>query len=188
MWKPLRLLLTDLAATLLFLLLYAASHSIVLAVSAGLVLAAAQIGASLWRGRRVDALQWVSAIVVLASGTATLITHDPLFVKLKPSIIYALVGMTMLQPGWMGRFMPPDLPSALSGLVVAFGYVWAGLMFGSATLNLVLAFSLPVVAWGTAMTIWGIASKAALFAIQYGVMRLVGRRLVGRRPPPMPAH
>jgi len=61
-----------------------------------------------------------------------------------------------------------------------FGFVWAGLMFGSAVLNIVLALTLDPISWSATMSIWGIASKVALFLIQYVTMRAIGMRR-GRR-------
>jgi hypothetical protein len=61
-------------------------------------------------------------------------------------------------------------------LGVTFGYVWAGLMFFSAALNLVLAFRLSVTGWSLAISAWGLSSKTALFIFQYGVMKTIGRR------------
>ena len=171
-----RTLLMDLASTILFFCLYALTRNIVLAVALGLVLAIAQIGRQILRRKPVDALQWISLVVVTASGSATLITRNPVFVMIKPSLIYLLVGAAMLQRGWMNRHMPPIVLETVPDLVIAFGYAWAGLMFFSAALNLTLALSLSVTEWGTAMSVWGIVSKFALFFIQYGVMKTTGRR------------
>lgn len=176
LFKPARALALDLAATIVFLALYAVTHDVRLSVALGAVLALAQIGWRLARGHSVDALQWVSLGLVLALGGATLITANPVFVMLKPSLIYLVVGAGMLQRGWMRRFMPQRALELMPDVIVTFGYAWAGLMFFSAALNLALALGLSVVAWGTAMTAWGIASKAALFFAQYGAMRLVGLR------------
>ena len=126
--------------------------------------------------RPIDTLQWVSLVVVIASGSATLITHNPVFVMLKPSLIYLAVGAAMLKRGWMNRYLPPRALETVPDLAITFGYVWAGLMFFSAALNLVLALNLSVMAWGTAMSVWGIASKTTLFFTQYGVMKTIGRR------------
>jgi intracellular septation protein len=57
-----------------------------------------------------------------------------------------------------------------------FGYVWAGLMFASAALNVALALSLDPKTWAAVMSGWGLASKIGLFLIQYGAMTMVGRR------------
>jgi intracellular septation protein len=171
-----RALLTDMASTLLFFALYALSGNVALSVAAGMALAAAQIGWQLAHGKPVDAMQWVSMVAVMASGTATLVTANPVFVMLKPSLIYLLVGAAMLKRGWMLRYLPAIAIQTVSDLAVRFGFVWAGLMFFSAGLNLVLALTLSVVGWGAAMSVWATGSKIALFAIQYAVMKTVGRR------------
>ena len=171
-----RVLLQDLASTILFLGLYALTHDVALSVSLAIALAAGQIGWRLWRREKVDALQWVSAIVVAASGGATLITHNPAFVMLKPTLIYVLVGCTMLQKGWLIRYVPPRAMEYVPDLVIASGYVWAGLMFASAVLNLVLATQASVLVWGSIMSVWGLASKTVLGVGQYAYMRFVGRR------------
>jgi hypothetical protein len=61
-------------------------------------------------------------------------------------------------------------------LVIASGYVWAGLMFASAALNLFLALQTSILVWGSVMAAWGTGSKIALFVLQYATMRFVGRR------------
>ena len=99
-----------------------------------------------------------------------------MFVMLKPSAIYLLVGLAMLRRGWMERYLPPIARETVPDLASGFGYAWAGLMFFSAALNLWAALTLGIVAWGTLMSAWGIASKFALFFVQYGVMKFIGRR------------
>ena len=175
-------LLLDLASTILFFVVFTFTHDTVLAVALGLILAMGQIGWNLLRKRAVDALQWISAVVVLASGSAAIVTNNPQFVTVKPSIIYLLVGWAMLKRGWMNRYMPPRALEFVPDLAVRFGYVWAGLMFFSAVLNLVLALSLSVPQWGVVMSVWGTASKLALFFFQYGVMKTIGRRRYQAQP------
>lgn len=171
-----RYLVFDTASTLFFFVLYSATHDIALAVIAGLGLAFSQIGWELVRGKPVDALQWVSLVVVVAGGFSTLHTGNPFYVKLQPSVLYALVGFAMLQRGWMNRYLPPRAVEYLPDLGIAFGYVWAGLMFLSAAVNLGLALSLDTQSWGASIGLWGIASKIGLTLIQYGVMKSTGLR------------
>jgi len=166
----------DLASTILFFCAYALTHDMVLAVALGLLLAAGQIGWELLRHKPVEALQWISAVVVLASGSAAIVTDNPQFVMAKPSVIYLLVGWAMLKRGWMNPYLPPRALELVPDLAITFGYVWAGLMFFSAALNLVLASSLNITPWGIAMSIWSMASKFTLFLLQYAVMRAIGRR------------
>lgn len=172
----LKFLLFDLAATLFFLAFYSATHNRMLAVIAGLALASGQIGWKLVRGKPVDALQWVSLAAVVASGLGVLATGNPRYVMLQPSVLYLLAGAAMLKRGWMNRYLPPRALEYVPDLGVAFGYVWAGLMFLSAAVNLMLALSLDLTSWGMAISAWGIASKVALLFIQFGVMKSTGLR------------
>ena len=171
-----KFLLMDLASTILFFCVYTLTHNTVLAVSLGLVLAAGQIGWHLLQRKPMDALQWISLVVVLAYGSAAIVSGNPVFVMVQPSLVYLLVGWAMLKRGWMTRYLPPRALEFVPDLAVSFGYVWAGLMFFSAALNIVLALNLSVTQWGIAMSIWGTASKFTLFFFQYGVMKTIGRR------------
>ena len=171
-----QLLVADLAATIVFLVALLATHKLVLAVALGVGLGIAQIAWLLARRRPIDAMQWLSIGLVVLAGAATLLTDDARFVMLKPSVIYAVVGAFMLRPGWMNRYLPPLAVQVVPDIAYAFGFAWAGLMFLSAAINLVLAFTLEPIAWSIAMSAWGLASKAALFVIQFAVMRLIGRR------------
>jgi intracellular septation protein len=169
-------LVFDIASTLFFFVLYSTTHNITLAVIAALGLAVSQIGWELVRKKPVDALQWVSLAVVVASGLSTLHTGNPFYVKLQPSVLYSLVGLAMLQRGWMNRYLPARAVEYLPDLGIAFGYVWAGLMFLSAAVNLGLALTCNTQSWGAAIGAWGIASKIGLTFIQYGVMKSAGLR------------
>jgi intracellular septation protein A len=171
-----RVLAADLAATVFFFGLYALTHNIALAVGLGVALALVQIGWRLARRQTIDALQWISLFLVIAAGSTTLLTHNPVFVMLKPTAIYLLVGCAMMKRGWMNRYLPPRALEFVPDLGVRFGYVWAGMMFFSAALNLVLALTCSVVVWGAAITAWGTGSKIALFFVQYAVMKTTGRR------------
>jgi intracellular septation protein len=169
-----RVLLLDMAATLFFLGLYLLTHNVALSVVLGMALGTAQIGWQLARRTPVDAMQWMSLFLVLGAGTVTLITDDPRFVMIKPSAIYIIVGIVMLRRGWLNRYLPPIAIELVPDIAVVLGYVWSGLMFFSAALNLIVALNFSVVTWSAVMSIWGIASKAALFLIGYAIMRTVG--------------
>jgi intracellular septation protein len=176
-----KLLFLDMAATLFFLALYLLTHNVALAVVLGMALGATQIGWQLARRKPIDTMQWMSLFLVLGAGTVTLITNDPRFVMIKPSVIYIIVGVVMLKRGWMNRYLPPVAIALVPDIAVIFGYVWSGLMFFSAVLNVIVALNFSVVTWSVAMAIYGIVSKAALFLIAYAVMRIVGGRRYRRQ-------
>ncbi|WLB55410.1 inner membrane-spanning protein YciB [Bradyrhizobium sp. 521_C7_N1_3] len=179
-----KLLLLDMAATLFFLVLYLLTHNVTLSVMLGMVLGIAQIGWQFARRKPIDTMQWMSLFLVLGAGTVTLITEDPRFVMIKPSVIYIVVGIVMLKRGWMNRYLPPIAIELVPDIAIIVGYAWSGLMFFSAALNVVVALNFDVATWSAAMSIYGIVSKAVMFLIGYAVMRSIGRRrrLAGDRP------
>jgi intracellular septation protein len=99
LFEAARLLLLDMASTFLFLVVVLLTGNIPLAVVLGIALGVAQIGWQFARKEPIEVMQWMSLFVVVASGTATLITRDPRFVMVKPSLIYIVIGVVMLKPG-----------------------------------------------------------------------------------------
>jgi intracellular septation protein A len=169
-------LLSDMASTIFFLILMAVTKNVVVAVVAGMLLGIAQMGWQLARKQKIDLMQAMSLFLVIASGAATLITRDPRFVMVKPSLIYLAVGVVMLRPGWLNRYLPPVAVGLVPDLANLFGFVWAGLMFVSAGVNLYAGLHMSPLAWAGFMSAWGIASKCVMFAVTYLTLRLVGRR------------
>jgi len=168
------LLLLDLASTFVFLAILLITGKPTPAIIAGMAFGVAQIGWEFLRQRPISTMQWLSLVLVLGFGGIWLFTGDPRFVMIKPSLIYGIVGLVMLKPGWINRYLPPIALAAVPDVVFVLGYVWAGLMFFSAALNVVLALTLSPVAWSQAMSIYGVASKVALFLIGYAAMRIIG--------------
>jgi intracellular septation protein len=171
-----RLLLLDMASTLFFLAVFTVTKSIPLSVALGIALGFAQIGWEIARKKPIDTMQWVSLVIVIASGTATLLTNDPRFMMLKLSVIYVAVGVVMMKPGWLNRYQPAVAMQWIPDIVLIFGFVWSGLMFFSAALNLVVAFTFSVAEWAAIMSLYGTGSKLTLFAVQVVVSRYIGHR------------
>src|SRR5271167_4386241 len=107
LFKAGKLLLLDVASTFFFLVLYLLTKNIPLSVALGIALAVAQIGWEFARKKPIDTMQWMSLFLVVGAGAATLVTADPRFIMVKPSLIYIVVGLVMLKPGWMNRYLPP---------------------------------------------------------------------------------
>src|SRR5271156_669540 len=177
-----KFLLLDMASTLFFLMLYLVTKNIPLSIVLGIALGFSQIGWELFRKRPIGSLQWLSLVLIVASGTTAMITNNPRFVMVKPSLIYVVVGVVMLKPGWMNRYLPEIAMEVVPDIAVIFGFVWAGLMFVSAAVNMVVALNVSVVAWASFMSAYGIVSKLGLFLIQYSTMRVIGMRRRARSP------
>ena len=162
-----RALAMDTVSTIVLLIVYWSTGNLLLSVAVGLVLVATQIVWQIARKKPVDTLQWISLVVVMASGAGTIHAHDPIYVMLQPSAIYLLVGGVMLKRGWMLRYLPAIAIETVSGMAIGFGYVWAGLMFVTAALNACFALLASFAVWSAFIAIFPAASKIALFAVQF---------------------
>src|SRR4051794_38256815 len=84
------LLLSDIASTLVFLVVMLVTHDVRLAVIVGMVTGIGQIAWAMARRRRIDFMQWMSLVLVLVSGSIALLTNDPRIVMAKPSVIHVV--------------------------------------------------------------------------------------------------
>jgi intracellular septation protein len=169
-------LLLDLLSTIFFLVVFSVTNNIYTATGMGIAIGVGQVAYLKLRDRPIDLMQWMSLGLVVVFGGATLLTHNPHFVMVKPTLIYLAVGAVMMKRGWMMRYVPPVAHELGADLIVGFGYVWAGLMFFTAAANLVLALGDPKL-WLLFLAVFPAGSKIVLFFIQYATMRvIVGHR------------
>jgi intracellular septation protein len=169
--RPLAL---DMLATLFFAGVFALTKNLYLATGIGVAIGVAQVAWLLMRGRKIAALQWASVGLVVVMGGAAILTKDARFIMVKPTIIYMVVAASMLQPGWMMRYMPPaSLDYLPRSLIVGAGYYWAALMALTAVLNLYFAFETSPAAWAAFLAIFPMASKFAAFGVHYATFRTI---------------
>ncbi|HSM96717.1 MAG TPA: septation protein IspZ [Rhizomicrobium sp.] len=175
-FKP---LVGDFLSTIIFIAVYEFTGDIITATGAGIITGVLQF---IWlKSRRHDfaLMQYASLALVLVLGTATLLTRDPRFVMIKPSIAGFAIATVMLQRGWQLRYMPPIVKEhASEGFLVAWGYIWSALYYAMAAGNLFIAWRYGLKEWAPYNALVPTAGPLALFIIQYGTMRAVIRRTI----------
>jgi intracellular septation protein len=172
----LRRLGEDMISSLAFALVLVVTHNLALAIGVSIAVSVIQVVIEVRRGEPIYLMQWLSLGLVVILGGAALWLNDPRIAMAKVSVIYAVVGLTMLKPGWMVRYMAPHTLARGERTAVVFGYLWAGLMFATAALNLGFAWLAPVAVWTGFMAVFPIVSKLALFGVQYLAVRGAVRR------------
>jgi intracellular septation protein len=125
------------------------------------------------RGRRISVLMWVSVILVLLLGGATLLLHDPVFLKWKPTVYFWVMAAAFIGSGWIGRVPLAQalLQSALpeSGSIgrpvwLKLNAAWAVFFTALGALNLYVAYHLPESTW-VGFKAYGLTALLFLFAI-----------------------
>lgn len=177
-----RPLAIDMLSTIVFLIVLAVAHNVVLATGIAIGVGIGQILFMLARKTPVSMMQWASLALVVVLGGATLLTNDARFIMAKPTIVYTAIGCVMLVPGWLGRYLPPIAQGATPrGAVLIAGYAWAALMFATAAANLLLVLYASQELWIAFMAIFPTASKLVAFAITYVWLRSTTIRAVRAR-------
>lgn len=180
--QSLRPIVLDFLSTIAFVIALVVLHDTQKAIIIGIVAGLAEIGWEYTRHRKLSVMQGASLFLVITLGGASLITHDPRFVMIKPSIGYVAIGIVMLKRGWMAAYVPPiALEYVPEKRFVVWGYVWAGLMLFSAIGNLALVALVDLKTWALVLLVWGIGSKLALFLVQYASIRIEAGRTVRQR-------
>jgi intracellular septation protein A len=170
-----RPLVSDFFSTLVYVALLALHVDVRLAIAGAMVVGVGQVIVMRLRGQPIPTLQWAALGLVVVFGGVSILTQDPRYLMAKPSIIYPAIAVVMLKPGWMNRYMPPDGVGLAEDLMFVFGYVWAGLMALTAVANLIVAVWFTP-DWPLFAAVFPLASKVALFAVQFTIVRAVARR------------
>ena len=143
--------LFDLFPIILFFLTYKWA-GIFAATAVAIVATLAQIGWVRWHHGKVDGMLLASGAIVVVFGGATLILHDEVFIKWKPTVLYWLFALalasaevfwrknlirSMLEPQMQ---LPDPVWSTLN-------HAWAGFFAALGFANLYVAFSFPTDTW-----------------------------------------
>ncbi len=135
---------------------------------------ALQICWSWWRQRKVETMQWVSLGVIAVFGGATLILHDETYIKLKPTVLYWLIAMTLLvsnhvfHKNLMRAMLAKQmqLPEAIWTGVNTSWIVFFGVMGG---LNLYVAQNFSTENWVN-FKLFGFSGLMLVFVVAQGLM------------------
>jgi intracellular septation protein A len=170
-------LFSDLLSAILFLICFALSGDVRIAAGVAVAAGLAQIGWLKFAGRPVEPMQWTSLALVLVLGGTTMLTQNPRFLMIKPSIVHFAVAVAMLRRGWMIRYITPiarqKVPEAA---MVAAGYAWAALMAALGLANLVIALYFDFATWAWFVAVGAVGAKLAAVAMQFVIFRMIVRR------------
>jgi intracellular septation protein len=111
-----------------------------------------QIGWLKWRRRKVDTMMWVTLVIIVVFGGATLALHDETFIKWKPTVLYWLFAAVL---GAAELVFRKNLIRATLGEQVRLpdpvwarlNWSWAGFFAFMGAANLYVAFNFSTETW-----------------------------------------
>jgi intracellular septation protein len=167
----------DFLSTIIFLIVYFVSGELYLAIAVAMAVGIGQFLLLKQRGRSPDIMAWLSLVMVIALGGASLMTNDSRFIMAKPSVVHFAIGVVMLRRGWLARYMPDFVRQNVpENVLVGSGYAWAALMFGLGLINLYVASRYSIDVWAWFISVYAVGAKVVAFLIQYAVIWVLIRR------------
>lgn len=182
MKDSLQKLLVDFLSTIGFLAIYLATGSVTAATLVAIGVAVAQFVHARSSGTQLSIMTGAGVALAIVLGVATLLTHDPRFVLIKPCIVHFAIGAIMLRRGWLLRYMPPIVTQTIPAPVTTLGYAWAALMFALGLGVIAVALTGDLWLWGLYVSVVAIGSKLVMFAVTYATIRILMRRRLGKPP------
>lgn len=125
---------------------------ILLATALAIVASIIQVGYLLLSKKKVDAMLWISFIIITVFGSATIYFQNDAFIKWKPSIIYWCYGIGFL----LGEYVfKKNLLKAVMGTQITMpdevwrklNLAWVAYFAAMGIINIYVAFSYPQTTW-----------------------------------------
>jgi len=164
-------LLADYFPLLLFFVAFK-WQGIYVATAVAIAASVAQLAWFRWRGT-TSAVHWLSFAIIVIFGGATLLLQDETFIKWKPTVLYALFGLTLAGGKLVFR---RDLLSLLlkdialpAGVWTRLTWSWVAFFAFMAVANWYVAFHFPTDTWVN-FKVWGGIGLFLLFALGQGLV------------------
>ena len=133
-----------------------------------------QIGWVWFRHRKVDTMLWVSLVIVTVFGGATLMLHDEMFIKWKPTVLYWLLavilagGVLVMKKNLMKTLLAEQmqLPDVAWNRM---NWSWIGFFVFMGIANLIVAYSFSTDDWVNFKLFGGIGLML-VFVLAQGMM------------------
>lgn len=130
-----------------------------------------------YRHRKIDAMQWVSLVMIIVFGSLTIFLHDKTFIQLKPTALYWLfsgalfISAQFFSKNWIQVLMGKQVtlkPEKSQSVWHQLNMAWALFFFMMGALNLYIAFEYSEEAWVN-FKLFGSTALLIIFVIIQGV-------------------
>ena len=145
-------------------------------VATGVAIAAtfAQIGWVWFKGRRVEPMLWVSLVIVVLFGGATLLLHNDTFIKWKPTVLYWVFAVVLVggQVLFRKNFIRQLLGTQMDLPAVAWArlnWSWAGYFAIMGIVNIWVAYHYSTAVW-VDFKLFGSLGLTLVFAVIQSLM------------------
>lgn len=127
--------------------------------------------------RKIDAMQWVSLVMIIVFGSLTIFLHDKIFIQLKHTALYWLfagalfISAQFFQKNWIQVLMGKQVTlkeKTAHSVWYQLNNAWAIFFFAMGALNLYIAFEFSEETWVN-FKLFGSTGLLIVFVIIQGV-------------------
>lgn len=144
-------ILSDLIAVILFFITYTVTKNIFWATAVALVIGVFQAGFTWLKYKKLDTMQWVSLILIIVLGGATLLFQDDRFIKWKPTLLFWFGSAALLTGHLLGK---SGLKALMGKEMTLPDGIWRNLTFAwivffalMGLINLLVAYNFTQAQW-----------------------------------------
>lgn len=137
-------ILSDLIAVILFFVTYTLTKNIVWATAVALVIGVVQAALTWAKHKKLDTMQWVSLILIVVFGGATIILNDGAFIMWKPTLLFwagsvAIAVSHLMKKNGLKALMGKEieLPDQVWNRLAC---AWMAFLFAMGVINLAVAY------------------------------------------------
>lgn len=144
-------ILSDLIAVILFFVTYTLTKNIVWATGVALVIGVLQ-AAFVWiKYKKLDTMQWVSLILIVVFGGATILLHDARFIMWKPTLLFwfgalALGISHIMNKNGLKAIMGKEI-TLTDGVWRKLTFAWVGFLLLMGLANIAVAYTFSEAQW-----------------------------------------
>ncbi len=176
----------DYGPLLAFFIAYRVTGSVFEATAIFMIGIVAAVIVSKWQLGRVSPMLWLSAILIVGFGALTIWFHDPRFIQLKPTIIYASLGLLLLVGVMVGRpLLRYVLEAGFEGLSergwIVLSRNWGLFFIAMAVLNEILVRNVSFDTW-LSVKVWLLIPLSIGFGLVH-IPFLLRNGMDGNEPP-----
>lgn len=136
--------LSDFLAIILFFVTYSVTKNMILATTVAVIIGVIQAAYAWFKFKKLSPMQWVSLIVVVVFGGATILLKDSIYIMLKTTVICWITSLVILVMHLMGKnsvaLLLQDGVKLPEKVYLNLTYAWIGFFFVMGMVNLAIAY------------------------------------------------
>jgi intracellular septation protein len=149
-------------------------YGIYVATGVAIVTSVLTIAYAYSKTKKVNAMQWVSLVIIVVFGGATIFLQDERFIKMKPSVLYVCcaaalaVGKLWFKQDWLAKIFAQAELNVPASVWTTLTWSWVGFFCFLALLNFYVANTYSLDQWVT-FKVWGIMGILLVFMVANGL-------------------